>query len=793
MSKWLQRFLRRDNNPGGDRHVVIVRPDAVREVVSAAAISATTTSAALVHEVEASEEQDAACAELTLPIEHHISVESRNLTSSRSTTSEDIEYGHDAGMEARGMSRQISRPSGDVDILPSNILFAEGLTFASKGNHKKAVSKFQQASRLDPYNIDITEYLLRSQQYLRSAYEDPARQKAIFSHHRRSSLVDKDSASLEERSRFVASRSKLKLTVEEDDDEEETIGDTFVSISDAKVMAQSLYDEGLRLAKVGDHKAAIKKYDESFVYFKTKECSNSRALSLYFSNQIKEAREACEGIIASYPDYGEAHSTLGYIYRSLADAARTSKHKAESKTYTEMAIKQFRLATPSYKESYSYLFDKALWYMDQGKYHDAKRKLEEALALLEKTSVFMNLDNPEDIDNGMVRVNAKENIEELLHSVRQYLIDHDKSFSLMRSVRVKKEKPPDEYEQKLRQKQGMDSRPVEDSETASSTLSPKDTLVAAAYKAAYQFKLNTNKGEMQRLQAGFSYLKAEVDSLRGDHVSRHDVSAAIITHHSLQEIDRQRKFIESITQLREYYEAFKRTFSTIFTSSEVVDGGQFDVSTGSIIQTGITTALSFIPLCGDFISTVVDNVATFVQEAQIARKARKFLTLGSSGTDFDVIVDAVARALTISKKQDIMKGDVKEESRGWLKKIIDSCKNLGEKFDEKVYSTLYKTDAAKLGNEDASNIIMAWVKNETDVINKMDKIKFLIHALLPSYVLDESGIDVYGETQDDDALSQSGGVDVAHASSTDHAHADFGLAVLTLPRDLSGDITTSEI
>lgn len=229
--------------------------------------------------------------------------------------------------------------------------------------------------------------------------------------------------------------------------------------------------------------------------------------------------------------------------------------------------------------------------------------------------------------------------------------------------------------------------------------------------ATVQVDLAKVKTEVKELKNQYEEIKEELDNKMDDFNKKLDKELA--------KIDLKP---EEKDKIKEYFKAFIETFSSIYVTSQVVDSGQVRLDASSAKASFLSMVASFTPFVGNILSKGITTLNEFLQSKEMKTNARKAKALASDPTALSQLVGKAGYEIVLNKEKqkqifsitnqemDVITGNI-------LEKITKFCKNLEEQFDRYMYTSLYKTAAARLGHNDANDLIGEWLN---DTINPYD-------------------------------------------------------------------------
>lgn len=271
--------------------------------------------------------------------------------------------------------------------------------------------------------------------------------------------------------------------------------------------------------------------------------------------------------------------------------------------------------------------------------------------------------------------------------------------------------------------------------------------------ASISTELNKLQNEVKSIQDHIAYLA------KSNELYSRKIEAMLTSYDEEQEESNKVRIINDDDALREYFKAFILTFTQAYASAQTVVAGQVSLDTDGIKKSGITTALSFIPFCGDALSTIAEKGITMWEERSLRDNAAAVTRIASSYDELYEIVNAVAVNIVLhhQKQKELHEPEPEaaHQNEGLIKKLISKISSLKSKVEKAVSGgEIFKTRFAEKGYEDASkaiNELVNYISKEKDatfykqsVIT--NKIKY---AIIPedewpvAAVVDVSAVDVH--------------------------------------------------
>lgn len=219
-------------------------------------------------------------------------------------------------------------------------------------------------------------------------------------------------------------------------------------------------------------------------------------------------------------------------------------------------------------------------------------------------------------------------------------------------------------------------------------------------------ELKSMKATVADMQDNMAKMKEELDA-KMDNYSKILVKELKDSH--LPTADQEK--------LKGYFDAFVRTFNSVYVTSQMIESGNFKLNAGDTVTTVLSTLASFSPFFGDTLSSVVRSVGEFLKTKEMKESARKTMRLANGPVELsdqvckaalEIIRNPVKRAeilALVEKKILDVEGNIIQK----LKKIAS---NISEKIDVTLYSALNKIPAEKLGTSNANGVIEKLLKNE---------------------------------------------------------------------------------
>ena len=180
------------------------------------------------------------------------------------------------------------------------------------------------------------------------------------------------------------------------------------------------------------------------------------------------------------------------------------------------------------------------------------------------------------------------------------------------------------------------------------------------------------------------------------------------------ELDKKFKMSdEQKIKAKEYYKAFVGTIAAAYTTAQAIDSGQLVLDSSDIKASIISNAVSFVPIIGNSLSSIVDSAGNFIKAQDILENARKIKKLASDSVALNqslskAILKIMADQNKLKQIVNITREELEKSPDDFFAKISKFFKDLGEKFDSTLYGKMYETPAAHLGNKDANKLIEKW-------------------------------------------------------------------------------------
>jgi len=192
--------------------------------------------------------------------------------------------------------------------------------------------------------------------------------------------------------------------------------------------------------------------------------------------------------------------------------------------------------------------------------------------------------------------------------------------------------------------------------------------------------------------------------------------------------------------IQDYYKAFIGTFASVYVTSQVIDSGQIQLDTGNIKANILSTVASFVPFIGNSLSGAIGSINDFIQKKEMVTNARimKNLAFGNVAMDQfagEVVFDIVCNNGKQREIANITDEKLLAVTKGLLEKISAFFDKIGEKIDVTLYGEMYRTPAAKLGHNDANDLIGKWISGEIKA-GEMEAVKQqFIMQIIKDYAL----------------------------------------------------------
>lgn len=527
--------------------------------------------------------------------------------------------------------------------------------------------------------------------------------------------------------------------------------DSIQAITDHKI----LYKIGLNLSRKGEYKEAITYYQKAILLSgsNSEHYKNAIAFNYYLLKDLIQAKECCQNILEFTPEYGPAHATLSYIYQDEAEAAREEGMELAERDYFKKAIeellisKKYEKVTIKSKESYRNNVEIGVALLKSG-------DLERAQIYLKKAETFLK-----EKQKAVAATITPE-------SAAQYA-QHKKDLDYVKELQsccIKVKAPPSP---------SVVSSGISGSDISDNVLSTESNSLSLVRKAADGFRLGVS----------ISTFKAEMKAAMDNMVRREEVSIAIARNENEKYLIKQQADIHIDPKLKEYYDAFRSMLIITYSSAQAVEGNQVELDTGGLLQRGFNMALGCIPLVGNALSTISEIGENLYNAAQIHKNAKLFLHLAPTIGEFEAIITQLASDVTLhpNKRDAILFLHEEPKVKGLLSNIIAKCKSVKASIDKAFEGgELYKTDHAKLGVEDAMQVIENFLKYAAKLpafANKDEVVKYLKHSLIPEehWVLTQTDVSTIVHTHIvEHSLVGDRVTDKTHTSSIHQASYDGG-------------------
>ena len=170
----------------------------------------------------------------------------------------------------------------------------------------------------------------------------------------------------------------------------------------------------------------------------------------------------------------------------------------------------------------------------------------------------------------------------------------------------------------------------------------------------------------------------------------------------------------------EYYKAFIGTFATVYTAAQIITSGQVQLNSGNSKAKVLATLASFAPFAGDSLSNIINSAGEFLKSREMIINARQMKKLVGDAVELNQLVGATAEKIILNKKKQNMISEMTEEQlqnapRNFVEKMTQFIGKLQENIDQFLYTKEFDTAAAKLGNNDANDLIEYWIKGKIGV------------------------------------------------------------------------------
>lgn len=175
---------------------------------------------------------------------------------------------------------------------------------------------------------------------------------------------------------------------------------------------------------------------------------------------------------------------------------------------------------------------------------------------------------------------------------------------------------------------------------------------------------------------------------------------------------------ENQAKIKDYFNAFIGTFSSIYVTSQVIESGQVQLADKSK-ATVLSVIASFAPFVGGVLQSGIKTLSGFLQSKEMKTNARKMKRIAPDSTALSQILGSAAYEIVLhEQKQEqiltITSEDLMETSNDLFSKIAQFCENLKENIDVFLYSQLYISPASRLGHNDANKLVHAWIRDKVD-------------------------------------------------------------------------------
>lgn len=207
-----------------------------------------------------------------------------------------------------------------------------------------------------------------------------------------------------------------------------------------------------------------------------------------------------------------------------------------------------------------------------------------------------------------------------------------------------------------------------------------------------------------------NFVKEAVNSLTLSNIEGADLAAVRATEvKQILDTKGRLSIIEDDIQLNGYYEGFIFTVTQSYDTARIVNSDALRLNTSNKLVTGTTTLISFIPLIGDKISTVINTAWEFAKEAQMQKAASNVCKFAPTSGKFEEITQDIITEILTSRQQEIK--DLKVESY-ILPKWVAQFKGVIDRLNESLYGEVHDTAIKKAGHQTAALIVKAVASGE---------------------------------------------------------------------------------
>lgn len=247
-----------------------------------------------------------------------------------------------------------------------------------------------------------------------------------------------------------------------------------------------------------------------------------------------------------------------------------------------------------------------------------------------------------------------------------------------------------------------------------------DALVSELDKLKAQF--TEIQAQLSKVQTDVKQMKSEIQDVKEELNNKMDDFNKKLDN----ELAKMDLSPDDQVKVKEYFRAFVETFSSVHVTSQVIDSGQVQLDTDSTKATILSLVASFAPFVGSALSSGITTISGFLQSKEMKTSARKMKGLAADATELSQLIGKSGYEIVMNQKKReqiliITEADLEKSSDNLFEKISKFCDNLSEQLDSYLYSRLYKTPSARLGHNDANELIELWISGKFTPYSLADK------------------------------------------------------------------------
>lgn len=525
--------------------------------------------------------------------------------------------------------------------------------------------------------------------------------------------------------------------------------------------AKQHFDEGNALFEKGKFTEANKCFDEAMTLdAKFMDAYRGKFKVLLALGKKEETIEWCNKAIAVDPSYKFAYNSKANAYRALGenqlaleaydkaislDANWSFPHNGKGNALSQLgkyeeAIQCFDKAYALDSRDSNPLNGKATALVSLGKKEEAKEVFDKLITLKPKSALFLCLRGKlfssmgkvqealndfkkaqEIVHSGHVDVELTPNHLSFINTTLKSIVEIDNIYVEVEGAITKSDQSShvvknllDSIKKLKEKKDKVTSNMIAHIDNKDHATSDQ-ALIFMKELESLKKELNQVQSELAKVKSDVKKIENQIEEIKQDLDNKLDDFKKKLE----KELANQELSPEDQAKLKEYFKAFIETFSSTHVTSQVIDSGQVQLDTETAKASLLSVVASFAPFIGGILSQGIKSLGDFIESKEMKTNARIMKGLAVDATELSQLVGKAGFDIVLhkEKQQQILKtnnDELKKRGGPLLEKIAKFCENIRDQIDTYMYTKLYKTPQARLGHNDANELIGEWINQKID-------------------------------------------------------------------------------